>query len=98
MLEMIIREPPSQATASVIWLHGLGADGNDFAGIIPMLGLPASHEIRFVFPHAPYRPITLNAGMTMRGGTRQVVFHEEIKPTDAADAEALSALHTRNFM
>lgn len=53
--------------ASVIWLHGLGADGYDFepvAGALDLGGLPA---IRFVFPHAPYRPITINGGMTMRG-------------------------------
>ena len=54
---------------SVIWLHGLGADGNDFVPIIPELRLPEPKDsgIRFVFPHAPTRPITLNGGMVMRG-------------------------------
>jgi phospholipase/carboxylesterase len=51
---------------SVIWLHGLGADGHDFEPVIPMLGLPAGASIRFVFPHAPVRPVTLNGGMPMR--------------------------------
>jgi phospholipase/carboxylesterase len=53
-------------TASVIWLHGLGADGHDFAGIVPELGLPADLGVRFVFPHAPMRPVTINGGMVMR--------------------------------
>ena len=52
--------------ASVIWLHGLGADGNDFVPIVPELRLPASLPLRFVFPHAPVRPVTINNGMRMR--------------------------------
>lgn len=52
--------------AAVIWLHGLGADGNDFAPIIPELGLPGSLGIRFIFPHAPFRPVTCNGGYVMR--------------------------------
>jgi len=51
---------------SVIWLHGLGADGHDFAGVIPALALPSAMAIRFIFPHAPVRPVTINNGMTMR--------------------------------
>ena len=51
---------------SVIWLHGLGADGHDFEPIVPELRLPAELGLRFVFPHAPVRPVTINAGMTMR--------------------------------
>lgn len=54
------------AQATVIWLHGLGADGNDFAGIVPELGLPPAASVRFVFPHAPHRPVTLNNGYVMR--------------------------------
>ncbi len=52
---------------SVIWLHGLGADGHDFESIVPQLGLPSNLPLRFVFPHAPQRPITINGGMVMRG-------------------------------
>jgi phospholipase/carboxylesterase len=52
--------------ASVIWLHGLGADGNDFVPIVPELRLPPSLPVRFVFPHAPVRPVTINNGMRMR--------------------------------
>jgi phospholipase/carboxylesterase len=53
-------------TASVIWLHGLGADGNDFVPIVPELGLPPGMPTRFVFPHAPIRSVTINNGMRMR--------------------------------
>ena len=51
---------------SVIWLHGLGADGHDFEAIVPELGLAGQLSLRFVFPHAPMRPVTINGGMTMR--------------------------------
>ncbi len=51
---------------SIIWLHGLGADGYDFEPIVPELRLPAGLPLRFVFPHAPVRPVTINGGMAMR--------------------------------
>ena len=51
---------------SVIWLHGLGADGHDFEPIVPEFALPDSLPLRFVFPHAPERPVTVNGGMVMR--------------------------------
>ena len=53
------------ADAAVIWLHGLGADGHDFAPIVPELKLPESLAVRFVFPHAPTIPVTINGGMRM---------------------------------
>jgi phospholipase/carboxylesterase len=65
LLEAIEIESAKNPTASVIWLHGLGADGNDFAPIIPALQLPKT-PIRFVFPHAPVQPVTINGGMRMR--------------------------------
>ena len=52
--------------AAVIWLHGLGADGSDFEPIVPALELPARLAVRFVFPHAPVRAVTINMGMRMR--------------------------------
>jgi phospholipase/carboxylesterase len=58
--------PATPASASVIWLHGLGADGHDFVPIVPELKLPAALAVRFVFPHARVRPVTLNMGMHMR--------------------------------
>jgi phospholipase/carboxylesterase len=51
---------------SVIWMHGLGADGHDFEPIVPFLGLPSELAVRFVFPHAHMRPITVNGGAVMR--------------------------------
>lgn len=52
--------------ATVIWLHGLGADGSDFVSIVPELNLPETLGIRFLFPHAPFRPVTCNGGYVMR--------------------------------
>ncbi|MFM1896255.1 MAG: hypothetical protein RLZZ385_1329 [Pseudomonadota bacterium] len=52
-------------TASIIWLHGLGADGSDFAAIVPQLTLSESYGIRFVFPHAPSIPVSINNGYVM---------------------------------
>lgn len=65
-IERLLVEPPGTADAAVIWLHGLGADGHDFEGIVPYLGLPSGHGMRFVFPHAPVRPVTVNGGIQMR--------------------------------
>lgn len=62
----LIIEPPEAATASVIWLHGLGADGHDFEPIVPELGEVLTRSVRYVFPHAPRRPVTINGGMVMR--------------------------------
>ena len=65
-LEKITIPPIKTAVGSVIWLHGLGADGHDFADIVPQLNLPQDLHLRFIFPHAPIRPITINAKMLMR--------------------------------
>ena len=59
-------EPMGAARSSVIWMHGLGADAHDFEPIVPELKLPAELDIRFVFPNAPIRPVTVNGGMRMR--------------------------------
>lgn len=66
LLPTIEINPPEQAIGSVIWLHGLGADGHDFASIVPELGLNPHCHLRFIFPHAPIRAITLNQGFRMR--------------------------------
>ncbi|MBQ03157.1 carboxylesterase [Candidatus Bathyarchaeota archaeon] len=58
--------PTASITASVIWLHGLGADGHDFESIVPELGVAEKCGVRFVFPHAPHMPVTINGGMVMR--------------------------------
>lgn len=65
LLSCVEVEPTGEAGASVIWLHGLGADGHDFEPVLPWLGLAPGHGIRFVFPHAPRIPVTLNQGMVM---------------------------------
>lgn len=66
LLPYVEVDPQGQPTAVVIWLHGLGDSGNGFAPIVPELKLPTSTAIRFVFPHAPIRPVTINNGMPMR--------------------------------
>lgn len=65
-LDFIEVKPKETHRASVIWLHGLGADGYDFVDIPPMLDLPAKMGIHFIFPHAPVRPVSLNGGYKMR--------------------------------
>src|SRR5215207_1794314 len=65
-LEVIEIETGRSPVGSVIWLHGLGADGHDFEPIVPELRLPAAKPLRFIFPHAPIRPVTINNGMSMR--------------------------------
>ncbi len=65
-LETLEVEPAGPADASVIWMHGLGADANDFHGIPPQLGLPAELRVRYVFPNAPRIPVTINGGLIMR--------------------------------
>ncbi len=64
--DAVIIEPNHGHRATIIWLHGLGADGHDFVAIVPELRLPQSLGVRFVFPHAPVRPVTINGGMSMR--------------------------------
>jgi phospholipase/carboxylesterase len=66
LLEHIEVEPHTPARSTVIWLHGLGADGHDFEKVIPELKLAEDSTIRFIFPHAPIRPITINGGAETR--------------------------------
>jgi phospholipase/carboxylesterase len=66
MPETVEVESAAEPDGSVIWLHGLGADGHDFEAIVPELGLEGRLNLRFVFPHAPVRPVTINGGMSMR--------------------------------
>ena len=65
LLPRIELESGPQPTSAVIWLHGLGADGNDFASMVPQLDLRACPPIRFIFPHAPSMPVTVNGGYVM---------------------------------
>lgn len=65
-LPTVEKETAANPAFSIIWLHGLGADGNDFVPIVPELVAPGWPALRFVFPHAPVRPVTINNGMSMR--------------------------------
>ena len=66
LLETLEIETAPRPAAAVIWMHGLGADGNDFAPIVPELDLRGLAGVRFVFPHAPMQPVTINNGYVMR--------------------------------
>jgi phospholipase/carboxylesterase len=66
LLPAIELQTGHQPIASVIWLHGLGADGNDFVSVVRELKLPDALPIRFIFPHAPMRPVSINGGHVMR--------------------------------
>jgi phospholipase/carboxylesterase len=101
-LESIQVETGEAPQLSVVWLHGLGADGHDFEPIVPELRLPFA--ARFVFPHAPVRPITINGGMPMRawfdiltlerGGSEDAA---AIEASAAAVAALLDAEQARGF-
>jgi phospholipase/carboxylesterase len=98
LLETVEIETVPAPRASIIWLHGLGADGHDFEPIVPELGLPRTLAVRFVFPHAPARPVTINGGMVMRawydvvaaGGDRR-----EVEPGVRESARGIEALIDR---
>ena len=66
MNDAVVIEAKENHRASVIWLHGLGADGNDFAPVVPELGIADELGVRYIFPHAPRRAVTVNGGMVMR--------------------------------
>lgn len=66
VLDNIEIETGPEPRNAVIWLHGLGADGNDFVPVVPELGLGDLGPVRFIFPHAPMQPVTINNGMVMR--------------------------------
>jgi phospholipase/carboxylesterase len=79
-------------TAAVIWLHGLGADGHDFEPIVPELMWPGAPDIRFVFPHAPVRPVTINNGMAMRA------WYDIVSLTGDRDQDQRGIADSVNFM
>jgi len=86
--------PSATADASIIWLHGLGADGNDFVPIVEALELPEHHGIRFLFPHAPVRPVTLNAGTRMRAWYDIVGIGEDFVEDDTGILESQMFINT----
>jgi phospholipase/carboxylesterase len=84
-LSTIELHPEGEANACVIWMHGLGADGNDFVPIVPELRLPAAIKARFIFPNALVRPVTVNGGASMRAWYDIALLNDlERKPDEAS--------------
>jgi len=89
--EVVLEPLDGPADASVIWMHGLGADGYDFVPMVPELKLPPTARVRFVFPHAEVRPVTVNAGYAMRAWYDI----RELTPAGRDDAEGMAATRVR---
>jgi phospholipase/carboxylesterase len=89
--EVILEPAAGGADAAIIWLHGLGADGYDFVPLVPQLQLPATARVRFVFPHAEVRPVTINAGYAMRAWYDI----RELTPDGRDDEDGLTATRAR---
>ncbi|TLS68185.1 carboxylesterase [Mariprofundus erugo] len=94
VLPHICIETAPSPTATVIWLHGLGADGHDFEPIVPQLGLPQTTAIRFIFPHAPAMPVSINGGYIMPAWydirkNDLGIAHDEAGITASADSIAM---------
>jgi len=89
-LEYIQHDTGHRPDTCIIWLHGLGADGSDFLPIIDQLSLPADLQLRFIFPHAPLRAITINQGYVMPGwydiSSADIVAREDIAGIEASSA------------
>jgi phospholipase/carboxylesterase len=97
-LQTVERETAPEPAASVVWLHGLGADGYDFDPIVPALRLPGGPEVRYVFPHAPIRPVTINGGAEMRAWYDIVAIQRGAHEDEAGireSGEAVAALIRR---
>ena len=93
LLPCVELQPAASATAAVIWLHGLGADGHDFEPIVPELRLPAELALRFVFPHAPQIPVTVNNGVRMPAWYDIMEFGTERKFNAAQLLVSAAAVH-----
>lgn len=93
-LPAVEHETAADPRYTIIWLHGLGADGNDFAPIVPELVDPAWPALRFVFPHAPVRPVTINNGMSMRAWYDITGFDLTARQDEAGVRSSISAVET----
>jgi len=100
VLESVEIETGRNPTGTVLWLHGLGADGHDFAPIVPQLVEPHERPLRFVFPHAPVRPVTINGGMAMRAWYDILGFNRGVPQDEAgiraSDAEVHALIQREN--
>lgn len=99
-LEAVELETGPNPGAAVIWLHGLGADGHDFEPLVPELARPGERALRFVFPHAPMRPVTINGGFVMRAWYDIVGIDRESRQDEAgirgADAAVRALIQREN--
>jgi phospholipase/carboxylesterase len=93
LLNCIKINPDRPATATILWLHGLGADGNDFAPIVPELQLPGDLAVRFVFPNAPLMPVTINNGYVMPAWFDIISMNMDQRADQAGITESVMALH-----
>ena len=93
-LPAIERETAADPRYSILWLHGLGADGNDFAPIVPELVDPAWPPLRFVFPHAPVRPVTINNGLSMRAWYDIAAFDLNARQDEAGMRASIGEVET----
>lgn len=89
---VVLTPAGAPATASVIWLHGLGADGYDFVPLVPELRLPDTLGVRFIFPHAPVRPVTVNNGMSMRAWYDIKEFSVQGREDDAGTRQSATSI------
>lgn len=100
MLEAVEIETGRNPTGTVLWLHGLGADGHDFAPIVPQLVESHERPLRFVFPHAPVRPVTINGGMAMRAWYDILGFNRGVPQDEvgirASDVEVRALIQREN--
>jgi phospholipase/carboxylesterase len=100
VLEAVEIETGRNPTGTVLWLHGLGADGHDFAPIVPQLVTPDERPLRFIFPHAPVRPVTVNGGAAMRAWYDILGFNRGIPQDEvgirAADEEVGALIRREN--
>jgi phospholipase/carboxylesterase len=93
-LPAIEHETAANPRYSILWLHGLGADGNDFAPIVPELVDPAWPPLRFVFPHAPVRPVTINNGLSMRAWYDIAAFDLNARQDEAGMRASIGEVET----
>jgi phospholipase/carboxylesterase len=98
LLDSVEIETGPQPRSTVIWMHGLGADGHDFETVVPELVRPGERALRFVLPHAPVRPVTINGGMSMRAWYDIVGFQRNVAQDETgirASVAAITALMKR---
>ena len=100
LLDTVEVETGPQPRSTVIWLHGLGADGHDFEAVVPELVRPGERALRFVLPHAPKRPVTINGGMSCRAWYDIVGFERHIAQDErgirASAADILELIRREN--